>query len=113
MQCSHWKPSRLSVEGKRVLVIGGGEARLGKPIWLRQPAPRVEIFTSSPCARVKEIAETRSNVFSPVCVLCTLRILPTQTLASGATFDDAEADHARKIADEAGVPLNSALTALR
>ena len=29
-------------------------------------------------------------------------------LAFGATFDDAEADHARKIADEAGVPLNLA-----
>jgi uroporphyrin-III C-methyltransferase/precorrin-2 dehydrogenase/sirohydrochlorin ferrochelatase len=30
------------------------------------------------------------------------------TLAFGATFDDEEADHARKIADEAGVPLNLA-----
>ena len=107
MQPLETLPVFYPLEGKRVLVIGGGEGAAWKADLVAATGARVEIFTSSPCARVKEIAETSSNVSLH---LRSVRVedFANAILAFGATFDDEEADYARKIADEAGVPLNLA-----
>ena len=62
MQPLETLPVFYPLEGKRVLVIGGGEGAAWKADLVAATGARVEIFTSSPCARVKEISETRSNV---------------------------------------------------
>jgi uroporphyrin-III C-methyltransferase/precorrin-2 dehydrogenase/sirohydrochlorin ferrochelatase len=107
MQPLETLPVFYPLEGKRVLVIGGGEGAAWKADLVAATGARVEIFTSSPCTRVKEIAETRSNVSLHLRSVH-VEDFANAILAFGATFDDEEADYARKIADEAGVPLNLA-----
>ena len=107
MQPLETLPVFYPLEGKRVLVIGGGEGAAWKADLVAATGARVEIFTSSPCARVREIAETRSNVSLHLRSVH-VEDFANAILAFGATFDDEEADYARKIADEAGVPLNLA-----
>lgn len=107
MQPLETLPVFYPLEGKRVLVIGGGEGAAWKADLVAATGARVDIYTASPCARVSEIAQTRRNVSLHLrCVR--VEDFTNATLAFGASFDDEEADHARKIADEAGVPLNLA-----
>jgi uroporphyrin-III C-methyltransferase/precorrin-2 dehydrogenase/sirohydrochlorin ferrochelatase len=107
MQPLETLPVFYPLEGKRVLVIGGGEGAAWKADLVAATGACVDIYTASPCARVSEIAQTRPNVSLHLrCVR--VEDFTNATLAFGATFDDEEADHARKIADEAGVPLNLA-----
>lgn len=107
MQPLETLPIFYPLAGKRVVVIGGGDAAAWKVDLLAATGARVEVFALDPCDKLLEIAAGRENV--------TLRERQAEaaefagvTLAFGATFDDAEAEAARAAATAAGVPLNLA-----
>ncbi len=100
-------PVFYPLAGKRVVVIGGGEGAAWKVDLAAATGAQVDVFAAEPCEKIREIAAGRANV-----TLQERAATPADfegaTLAFGATFDDAEADMARKAADAAHVALNLA-----
>ena len=100
-------PVFFPLAGKRVIVVGGSEGAAWKVDLVAATGAQVDVYTTSPCDKLKELIAARANVD-----LHERAVTPSDftgvTLAFGATFDDAEAIAARAAADAAGVPLNLA-----
>ncbi len=107
MQPLETLPVFYPLAGKRVVVIGNGEGAAWKVDLAAATGAQVEIFAPDPCEKLREIASSRGNV-----TLHERAAAPADfegaALAFGSTFDDAEADAARRAADAAGVALNLA-----
>jgi uroporphyrin-III C-methyltransferase/precorrin-2 dehydrogenase/sirohydrochlorin ferrochelatase len=107
MQPLETLPVFYPLAGKRVVVIGGGEGAAWKVDLAAATGARVDVYARDPGEKLREIASGRANV-----TLHERAATPADfqgaTLAFGATFDDAEADAARKAADAAKVALNLA-----
>ncbi|QGM98744.1 siroheme synthase CysG [Methylocystis parvus] len=107
MQPLETLPVFFPLAGKRVVVIGGGEGAAWKVDLAAATGAQVDVFARDPCDKLLEIAAARANV-----ALHQRAALASDfqgaTLAFGATFDDAEAEMARKAADAARVALNLA-----
>jgi uroporphyrin-III C-methyltransferase / precorrin-2 dehydrogenase / sirohydrochlorin ferrochelatase len=107
MQPLETLPVFFPLAGKRVVVIGDGEGAAWKVDLAAATGARVDVFARDACEKLREIAAGRDNV-----ALHEREATPADfegaTLAFGATFDDAEAEAARKAADAAGVALNLA-----
>ena len=107
MQPLETLPVFYPLAGKRVVVIGGGEAAAWKADLAAATGANVNVFALDPCERLREIVAARGNV-----TLLERAVEPGDldgaALALGATFDDTEAQTARAAADAAGVPLNLA-----
>ncbi|WP_330082539.1 siroheme synthase CysG [Methylocystis iwaonis] len=100
-------PVFYPLAGKRVVVIGGGEGAAWKVDLAAASGARVDVYAADPSDKLREIVAVRQNV-----TLHERAAGPADfegaALALGSTFDDAEADAARKSADAAHVPLNLA-----
>lgn len=107
MQSLETLPVFFQLTGKRVLVIGGSEGAAWKADLAAATGAKVEIYSPSPCLRLQELAAERDNV-SLINRPPNAEDFRNVVLAFAATFDDEEADHARRLADEAGVLLNLA-----
>ncbi len=107
MQPLETLPVFYPLAGKRVVVIGDGEGAAWKVDLAASTGAQVDVFARDPCEKLREIAVGRANV-----TLHERAAAPADfegsALAFGATFDDAEAEAARKAADAAGVALNLA-----
>ncbi|MEK4034484.1 siroheme synthase CysG [Methylocystis sp. IM3] len=107
MQPLETLPVFYPLAGKRVVVIGDGEGAAWKVDLAAATGAQVDVFARDPCEKLREIASDRDNV-----AIYERAAAPADfegaTLAFGATFDDAEAEAARKAADAAGVALNLA-----
>jgi uroporphyrin-III C-methyltransferase/precorrin-2 dehydrogenase/sirohydrochlorin ferrochelatase len=93
--------------GKRVVVIGGGEAAAWKADLAAATGAQVAVYATEACDKLREIAAARENVTLHERAV-SADDLAGAALALGATFDDAEAASARAAADAAGIPLNLA-----
>lgn len=107
MQPLETLPVFYPLAGKRVVVIGGGEAAAWKADLAAATGANVNVFAPDPCERLREIVAARGNVTLMERAV-EPRDLDGAALALGATFDDTEAQTARAAADAAGVPLNLA-----
>jgi uroporphyrin-III C-methyltransferase/precorrin-2 dehydrogenase/sirohydrochlorin ferrochelatase len=107
MQPLETLPLFYPLAGKRVVVIGGGEGAAWKVDLAAATGARVDVFARDPCEKLREIVGGRANVALHERA-ATAADFEGATLAFGATFDDAEADAARKAADAAHVALNLA-----
>jgi uroporphyrin-III C-methyltransferase / precorrin-2 dehydrogenase / sirohydrochlorin ferrochelatase len=107
MQPLETLPVFFPLAGKRVVVIGDGEGAAWKVDLAAATGARVDVFARDPCDKLRETAASRDNV-----TLLERAATPADfegaTLAFAATFDDAEAEAARRAADAAGVALNLA-----
>jgi uroporphyrin-III C-methyltransferase/precorrin-2 dehydrogenase/sirohydrochlorin ferrochelatase len=107
MQPLETLPVFYPLAGKRVVVIGDGDGAAWKADLAAATGAKVDVFARDPCDRLRETAAGRANV-----ALHERAATPADfegaALAFGSTFDDAEAEAARKAADAAGVALNLA-----
>jgi uroporphyrin-III C-methyltransferase/precorrin-2 dehydrogenase/sirohydrochlorin ferrochelatase len=107
MQPLETLPVFYPLAGKRVVVIGDGEGAAWKVDLAAATGAQVDVFARDPCDKLRETAADRANV-----TLHARAAGPADfegaTLAFAATFDDAEAEAARRAADAAGVALNLA-----
>ncbi|HEY8163796.1 MAG TPA: siroheme synthase CysG [Methylocystis sp.] len=98
-------PVFYPLAGRRVVVVGGGEGAAWKVDLAAATGAEVDVYAGEPSEKLREIVAARANVTlhersaSP-------RDFDGAALAFGSTFDDAEADAARKAANAAHVPLN-------
>lgn len=107
MQPLETLPVFFPLAGKRVVVVGDGEGAAWKVDLAAATGAWVDVFGRDPCDRLREIVAARENV-----ALHERAVTPADfegaALAFGATFDDGEAEAARRAADAAGVALNLA-----
>ena len=87
-------PVFFPLAGKLVIVVGGSEGAAWKVDLVAATGAQVDVYTTSPCDKLKELVASRSNV-----VLHERAVAASDfsgvTLAFGATFDHAEAIAAR------------------
>ncbi|WP_442753667.1 siroheme synthase CysG [Methylocystis sp. JAN1] len=107
MQPLETLPVFFPLAGRRVVVVGGGEGAAWKVDLAAATGARVDAFARDPGEKLREIAAERTNV-TLYERSATATDFEGAALAFGATFDDAEADAARKAADAARVALNLA-----
>ncbi|MGJ0505740.1 MAG: siroheme synthase CysG [Methylocystis sp.] len=107
MQPLETLPVFYPLAGKRVVVIGDGEGAAWKVGLAAATGAQVEVFARDACEKLREVVEGRDNVTLHERAAAAGDFAGA-TLAFAATFDDAEADAARKAADAAGVALNLA-----
>ena len=90
-------PVFFPLAGKRVIVVGGSDGAAWKVDLVAATGAQVDVYTTSPCDKLKELIAARANV-----ALHVRAVTPSDftgvTLAFGATFDDAEAIAARAAA---------------
>jgi uroporphyrin-III C-methyltransferase/precorrin-2 dehydrogenase/sirohydrochlorin ferrochelatase len=107
MQPLETLPVFYPLAGKRVVVIGDGEGAAWKVDLAAATGAQVDVFARDACDKLRELAANRANVTLHARAAVAADFAGA-TLAFGATFDDAEAEAARKAADAAGVALNLA-----
>ncbi|MGE5368563.1 MAG: siroheme synthase CysG [Chloroflexota bacterium] len=107
MQPLETLPVFYPLAGKRVVVVGDGEGAAWKVDLAAATGARVDVFARDACDKLREVVAGRDNATLYERAV-TAADFEGATLAFAATFDDAEADAARKAADAAGVALNLA-----
>jgi uroporphyrin-III C-methyltransferase/precorrin-2 dehydrogenase/sirohydrochlorin ferrochelatase len=107
MQPLETLPVFYPLAGKRVVVVGDGEGAAWKVDLAAATGARVDVFARDACDKLREVVAGRDNATLHERAV-TAADFEGATLAFAATFDDAEADAARKAADAAGVALNLA-----
>ncbi len=100
-------PVFYPLAGKRVVVIGGGEGAAWKVDLAAATGAKVDVYARDPSEKLREIVAIRQNVTLHERA-AGVEDLEGTALAFGSTFDDEEADGARKAADAAHVALNLA-----
>lgn len=98
-------PVFYALQGRRVVVVGGSEGAAWKADLAAAAGARVDVYAVSPCARLREIADARSNV-SLAARAWETSDLDGAALALAVIVDDAEAERFRTAAKERGVPVN-------
>ncbi|KAF0121348.1 MAG: Uroporphyrin-III C-methyltransferase, partial [Methylocystaceae bacterium] len=100
-------PVFYALAGRRVLVVGGGEAAAWKVDLAAATGARVDVFAPAPCDKLREIEAARDNVS-----IYARAVAPEDfagaAMALGAIEDDSLARQAHEWARAAGVPLNLA-----
>jgi len=100
-------PVFYALAGRRVVVIGGGEAAAWKVDLAAATGAQVDVFTQASCDKLREIAQARDNVaIHPRAV--EHDDFDGAAMALGAIEDDVLARQVHEWARAAGVPLNLA-----
>ncbi len=107
MQPLETLPVFYPLAGKRVVVVGDGEGAAWKVDLAAATGAMVDVFARDACDKLREVVAGRDNATLHERA-ATAADFEGAALAFAATFDDAEADAARKAADAAGVALNLA-----
>ncbi|MFO1125684.1 MAG: bifunctional precorrin-2 dehydrogenase/sirohydrochlorin ferrochelatase [Methylocystis sp.] len=100
-------PVFYALAGRRVIVVGGGEAAAWKADLAAATGAQVEVFAKDPCDKLCEIARARDSV-----VIHAREVergdFAGAAMALGAIEDDALAQRAHEWARAVNVPLNLA-----
>jgi uroporphyrin-III C-methyltransferase/precorrin-2 dehydrogenase/sirohydrochlorin ferrochelatase len=95
-------PIFFELKGRRVVVVGDGEAAAWKAELAAASGAVVDVYAAAPCPRLEDLARLRESV--------TLRagepVLTNAALVFGTVADDAAAQALRDAAKAAGAPIN-------
>jgi uroporphyrin-III C-methyltransferase/precorrin-2 dehydrogenase/sirohydrochlorin ferrochelatase len=107
MQPLETLPVFMDLKGRRVVVIGAGEAAAWKAELALAAGALVEVYADAPCEKVQELvaAQERATLVARRWIAADLA---GAAFIFGATFDDAEAQAIREAATAHGVILNLA-----